>query len=69
MWGGYENSVSLIEAIKKIEEISSIKQSFEILDKIESEITFVITQTLLKPSLIIRIGRQSIDKSDNRTHG
>ena len=31
--GGYENSVSLIEAIKKIEEISSIKQSFEILDK------------------------------------
>ena len=54
--GGYENSVSLIEAIKKIEEIL-IKQSFEILDKNRIGDN-VITQTLLKPSLIIRIGRQ-----------
>jgi CDP-paratose 2-epimerase len=31
--GGYGNSISILEAIDKIEQISSLKQSFEILDE------------------------------------
>ena len=31
--GGYDNSISILEAIDKIEQISSLKQSFEILEE------------------------------------
>ena len=55
--GGYDNSISILEAIDKIEQISSLKQSFEILEEARIGIIFAITVTCRRQKNITKTGK------------